>query len=210
MRYHGTATNSPCDIAFQSCSECDGALRLISISGDSRRSWRYFRSWRVMTTRWIWSVPSQIRMIVDQRAVSAVRWHVGRRGVSTDSAPFPESAEGPLPAGVCSTGSPSSAGPGGPAPPGTRAQTCLRPRMPLPAITAIPATASKRAHNRLRHAPPPTSHIVKYAGLPGTGQPLWSRARPSRMKSSANSNSASSSHWPRAPPWVTARAISTT
>ena len=30
------------------------------------------------------------------------------------------------------------------------------------------------------------------------------------MKSSANSNSASSSHRPRAPPWVTARAISAT
>lgn len=38
----------------------------------------------------------------------------------------------------------------------------------------------------------------------------WSRARPSRMKSSVNVNSASSSHRPSAPPWVTARAISTT
>ncbi len=45
---------------------------------------------------------------------------------------------------------------------------------------------------------------------PEPGQSLWSRARPSRMKSSANSNSVSSSHRPRAPPWVTARAISTT
>jgi hypothetical protein len=46
--------------------------------------------------------------------------------------------------------------------------------------------------------------------LPGAGQPLWSRSRPSRMKSSAYANSAASSHGPMVPPWVTARAISTT
>jgi hypothetical protein len=44
----------------------------------------------------------------------------------------------------------------------------------------------------------------------GRCQLLWSWSRPSRMKSSAYANSAASSHAPRAPPWVTARAISTT
>jgi len=49
-------------------------------------------------------------------------------------------------------------------------------------------------------------------GVAGWGrcQLLWSWSRPSRMKSSAYANSAASSHAPRAPPWVTARAISTT
>ena len=45
-------------------------------------------------------------------------------------------------------------------------------------------------------------------GHDGGPEDRRSRPRPSRMKSSANSNSLSSSHGPRAPPWATASAIS--
>ncbi len=57
-------------------------------SSRKRQGAVYFRICRAITTRWIWLVPSQLWVVVDQRAVRTGRWHTGWGWVSTDSARF--------------------------------------------------------------------------------------------------------------------------